>query len=65
VVERDGRLQLQVVDDGIGFDPAGRAGGSGLSGMRERLRLFHGHLEVHSAPGHGTRIRAIVPVAGG
>ena len=65
LVERGGRLQLQVVDDGVGFDPAERARGSGLSGMRERLRLFEGHLEVHSAPGHGTRIRAVVPASGG
>ncbi|WP_133499645.1 sensor histidine kinase [Cognatilysobacter terrigena] len=64
LVERDGRLQLQVVDDGVGFDLAARASGSGLSGMRERLRLFEGVLEVHSEPGHGTRIRAIVPLAG-
>lgn len=65
LVERDGRLQLQVVDDGVGFDPAARPAGSGLSGMRERLRLFEGSLEVHSAPGNGTRIRAVVPRTGG
>ena len=62
LVERDGRLQLQVVDDGAGFDPGVRQAGSGLSGMRERLRLFEGTLEVHSAPGHGTRLRAVVPL---
>ncbi|GAB2515820.1 sensor histidine kinase [Lysobacter humi (ex Lee et al. 2017)] len=62
VVERDARLQLQVVDDGVGFDPAERAGGSGLSGMRERLRLFQGTLDVHSSPGSGTRLRAVVPL---
>ncbi|GAB6197340.1 sensor histidine kinase [Lysobacter xanthus] len=65
LVERDGDLQLQVLDDGIGFDPAQRASGSGLSGMRERLRLFGGRLEVHSAPGNGTRLRAVVPAEGG
>ena len=65
LVERDARLQLQIVDDGVGFDPASRASGSGLSGMRERLRLFEGLLEVHSAPGHGTRIRAVIPSHGG
>ena len=64
LVERDGRLQLQVVDDGAGFDQAQVAGGSGISGMRERLRLFGGTLEVHSAPGHGTRLRAVVPLDG-
>ncbi|TZF87201.1 sensor histidine kinase [Cognatilysobacter lacus] len=64
LVEREGQVQLQVVDDGIGFDPAATAGGSGLSGMRERLRLFQARLEVHSAPGDGTRIRAVVPLQG-
>ncbi|MGY4516643.1 sensor histidine kinase [Lysobacter sp. HA18] len=62
LVEREGRLQLQILDDGVGFDTNERAGGSGLSGMRERLRLFQGTLEIHSAPGNGTRLRAVVPL---
>ncbi len=64
LVARDGRVQLQVVDDGRGCDPeqALRSGGSGLSGMRERLRLYGGGLELHSAPGTGTRLRVIVPL---
>jgi two-component system sensor histidine kinase UhpB len=62
LVERDSQLQLQVVDDGIGFDPATQPRGSGLSGMRERLQLFRGRVEVHSAPGNGTRLRAVVPL---
>lgn len=64
LVARDGRMQLQVVDDGRGCDPeqALRSGGSGLGGMRERLRLYGGGLELHSAPGAGTRLRAIVPL---
>lgn len=65
LVERDGQLQMQIVDDGIGFDPAARAAGSGLSGMRERLRLHEGRLDVHSAPGNGTRLRVVVPLDGG
>jgi signal transduction histidine kinase len=65
LVSRDGMLQLQVADDGHGFDPeqAPQAGGSGLGGMRERLRLYDGRLELHSAPGEGTRVRALVPLA--
>jgi len=61
---RDGQAQLQVVDDGRGFDVASalHAGGSGLAGMRERLRLYDGRLELHSAPGEGTRVRATVPL---
>ncbi|GHA76055.1 sensor histidine kinase [Cognatilysobacter bugurensis] len=65
LVARDGMLQLQVADDGLGFDPALalHAGGSGLGGMRERLRLYDGRLELHAAPGEGTRVRALVPLA--
>ena len=65
LVARGGMLQLQVVDDGLGCDPdaALRAGGSGLGGMRERLRLYDGRLEFRSAPGEGTRVRAVVPLA--
>ena len=63
LVARGGRLQLQVVDDGRGCDPelVLRSGG-GLSGMRERLRLHGGELDLHCAPGSGTRLRAIVPL---
>jgi len=64
LVARSGLLQLQVVDDGRGCDPeqALLTGGSGLGGMRERLRLYDGRLEIHSAPGAGTRLRAVVPL---
>jgi signal transduction histidine kinase len=64
VVVRGDLLQLQVADDGCGFAPeqAQRGGGSGLGGMRERLRLYDGQLEVHSAQGEGTRLRAVVPL---
>ena len=61
------RVELEVCDDGVGFDPA-RLGGSvrsgrgfGLPSARERLRREGGDLAVDSAPGRGTRIRASVP----
>jgi len=65
LVARAGLLQLQIADDGQGFEPGQvqHAGGSGLGGMRERLRLYDGRLELHSAPGEGTRLRAVVPLA--
>lgn len=64
LVARGDTLQLQVADDGRGFEPeqALKGGGSGLGGMRERLRLYDGRLELHSAPGEGTRLRALVPL---
>lgn len=64
LVVRGGEAQLQVIDDGRGCEPeaALRSGGSGLGGMRERLRLYGGRLELRAAPGQGTRIRACVPL---
>ncbi|MDQ3206328.1 MAG: sensor histidine kinase [Pseudomonadota bacterium] len=64
LVFRAGMIQLQVADDGRGCDPSAAlgSGGSGLGGMRERLRLHEGRLELHSSPGNGTRIRAVLPL---
>ncbi|WP_456831121.1 sensor histidine kinase [Deinococcus sp. UYEF24] len=57
--------RLSVSDDGQGFDPQRPAapGHYGLNGMRERLVLLGGHLEIHSAPGEGTRVVARLPRA--
>ena len=56
-------IQLMVRDCGAGFDPDSLKGqGLGLISMRERLRLVKGQLSIESRPGHGTTIRATVPV---
>lgn len=58
---------MEIHDDGRGFDPAGVVpaengeSGIGLVGMRERLRLLGGGLEIESAPGGPTTVRAILP----
>jgi signal transduction histidine kinase len=58
----DGQAVLEVVDDGVGFEPVVRGGcGDGLRGMRERAARLSGTLMVESAPGAGTRVRAEVP----
>jgi len=59
-------ISLSVEDDGVGFDPASQfgrnsRGGIGLIGMRERLDLLKGRLEITSQPGHGTHLVARVP----
>ena len=57
-------LTLEVSDSGPGFnlqDPAAY-GRLGLVGMRERVELLGGQFELHSATGHGTTIRAILPL---
>jgi len=56
------RVELEVCDDGKGFDPAtiGKGGGVGMASMRERIEKLGGSLQVISAPGQGTRICAQV-----
>ena len=54
-------VRLEVSDDGAGFDPDRVSGGYGLGGMRARVAEAGGTLTVHSAPGTGTRVSAMVP----
>ena len=55
---------LEVIDDGVGFDPAtaGNRGGFGLIGMEERARKLGGHVVVRSRPERGSRVRVELPV---
>jgi signal transduction histidine kinase len=57
-------LVLSVDDDGAGFVPgAGTSGDSyGLRAMAERLAGIGGSLDVHSAPGDGTRLTMTIPL---
>ncbi|MEO8972461.1 MAG: sensor histidine kinase [Ktedonobacteraceae bacterium] len=58
-------LDIEVRDDGIGFDPVTvvtSPGHYGLQGLRERVRLIGGRLDILSSPGKGTIIRIGVPV---
>jgi signal transduction histidine kinase len=61
VVESDGAITVEVSDDGVGFDPAQKTAGFGLLGMRERVELAGGSLEIASGPGEGTSVRARIP----
>jgi signal transduction histidine kinase len=59
VEQRDGRLTVEVWDDGRGGADPTR--GSGLNGLAGRVEANGGTLQVHSPPGDGTRIRAVLP----
>jgi signal transduction histidine kinase len=61
VLERDGRIEVTVADDGRGFSGEDETDGFGLIGMRERIRLAGGRHEIDSAPGRGTTVRAWLP----
>ncbi|HEY8502119.1 MAG TPA: ATP-binding protein, partial [Solirubrobacterales bacterium] len=63
--ELEGEIRIVVRDDGSGFDPGSAASGRGLTGMRERIELIGGEIEVSSKPGEGTEISARVPLQEG
>jgi signal transduction histidine kinase len=68
---RDHQLEIEVEDDGRGFEPesvttpesSGR--GLGLLGIRERVELLGGKVTIDSAPGQGTRVAVSVPIPEG
>ena len=58
-VRRNGRVIVDVVDDGIGgADPTS---GSGLGGLSDRIAALDGTLDVESPPGRGTRLHIELP----
>jgi signal transduction histidine kinase len=57
-------LEIMVTDDGAGRGGAASPTGRGLVGMRERVALFQGRLEVGSSPGGGFRVHAQLPIEG-
>lgn len=65
--QRNGTLELNVEDDGIGFDPeqvtpSENGEGLGLLGMKERAALIGGALELTSKPGRGTSVNVRIPL---
>jgi signal transduction histidine kinase len=63
-------LFVSVFDDGQGFDsqptPVEKTtrDGFGLAGMKERAKVLGGRLDIHSAPGKGTRLVVTIPLQG-
>lgn len=60
LTERDDGVELCIADDGAGFDPAARAEGFGLEGLRARLAHLDGDLLIDGSPG-ATVLTASVP----
>lgn len=67
VQSADGRLEITVADDGVGFDPAGTEttaeGGFGLFNIHERMAYLAGECLVESTPGQGTRVTLRLPIS--
>jgi signal transduction histidine kinase len=60
VARSNGRVDIQVADNGIG---GADANGTGLRGLRDRVEALNGRLELESPPGRGTRVSAAIPCA--
>lgn len=61
---RNGTVRMRMQDDGVGFDlaEANRKRESfGLAGMRERVALLGGDIDIQSAPGKGTKVSIAIP----
>jgi|GEM_PF-1826000 len=62
--QKDGTFNMEIADDGSGFDldSAQESGGLGLRGMQERVAQLGGHFKIESQPGQGTRIYVTVDI---
>jgi two-component system sensor histidine kinase UhpB len=56
-------LQMEIRDNGVGFDMASIERGNGLSNMRERAALFAGEVSISTEPGKGTHIVLSIPLS--
>jgi signal transduction histidine kinase len=61
VRSHENAVEIEVGDDGSGFDPA-LGPGRGLLGMRERVEMLGGTIRIDSCPGDGTTISATLPL---
>jgi len=53
-------IQLQLVDDGRGFDPQAEHEGFGLVGMKERVEQMNGEFIIRAKPGVGTEVLVVL-----
>jgi PAS domain S-box-containing protein len=63
VRESGNQIEIEVSDDGVGFEPNLVREGFGLVGMRERVALLGGTLRIDSERGSGTTVRAQIPLS--
>ncbi|MCW5556748.1 MAG: hypothetical protein KIT22_02725, partial [Verrucomicrobiae bacterium] len=59
-------VSILLQDDGCGFEPeqpTGRGTGMGLAGLRERVRILNGTMELNSTRGEGTIFRCQIPIS--
>jgi len=57
----DNAIQLNVMDDGVGFEMNNIRRGLGLKNMKNRAELFGGHVQITSAAGNGCILKVTIP----
>ncbi|MFZ6776542.1 ATP-binding protein [Undibacterium sp. Ji83W] len=62
MLEEQKCLQIEVSDNGRGFDIHHSSAGIGITGMRERVAAFNGEIELHSSVEDGTQITISLPL---
>ena len=65
LAQTDGSLTFEVVDDGVGFDPASASTGTGLQGIADRLAALGGEVRIRSTLGEGTTVAGRLPAEAG
>ena len=60
IARANGRLTVEIADDGVG---GADTDAPGLRGLRDRVEALDGHLRIDSPPGHGTHLTATIPCA--
>jgi signal transduction histidine kinase len=64
-LENPPRVQLELRDDGQGFDPTKTPSGMGLANIHERALRLNGKVAITSAPGQGAMLRVEIPLLEG
>jgi signal transduction histidine kinase len=54
--------ELEIDDDGRGFDPRSPSGGMGMANLRDRVTSLSGEIDIESAIGDGTTVRILLPL---
>ncbi|MBS1565842.1 MAG: histidine kinase, partial [Bacteroidetes bacterium] len=65
-LHRDNRfLELNICDNGKGFDTSRKRGGIGLANIKNRVSIYHGKVDLKSAPGKGCCLSVFFDISGG
>ena len=60
--QHEGKTELTIQDNGVGFDVEAKRNGIGLNNILSRAKVFGGELIIESSPGNGTLLKVILPI---